>query len=264
MWRFKNRPTYQFFVPPCLCVITNKIDEGKNMNLKPDKKNWLTCSLLVVFCLTALIASAQKGEVKVKLGKEIKRDIEDVKKENFVYGLKQDYNPETKETQIFLPYGSNTKLYYEVEGLVTDPETGKCAEIFNTNGQSQNKVIMVYKLVFDKPISSFKYRVGWVELTLGPECAAGVEYSVNGKKWETLFKIKGDGENGIKEPFINGAEATGLNTKTLYLRHFARHADPKDTNPGKWMKIRMSGDPGWGDAAKTFFKNQIMIRVKGK
>lgn len=224
----------------------------------------LTSLLICCLFLITLIAEAKDGEIKVRLGKVIERSLEKVKKENNVYGPKQAYNPETKETQVYLPYGTNKKFYYKCEGLIKDAEPGKCAMICNPDGKSQNDVNLTYKLVFNKPITSFRMRLGLAELVLSDQGEAGVEYSTNGKKWNSLVNIKGP-LNKIKEPFVNGDKATGLNTKVLYIRMYARLIKKaKNKNAGRWIKLRMSGDPNWGDGEKTFFKSQILIRVKGK
>lgn len=66
----------------------------------------------------------------------------------------------------------------------------------------------------------------------------------------------------IIEPLVNQFKATDLNTDTLSLRFYSRDPqNPQASAPGRWFKVRMSGDPSWGDAATTFFSCQLQAWV---
>ena len=223
--------------------------------------NKLGLAISACLTLSTTIAAAQDGVVAVKLGQTIARSLDDVKAAGYAYGPKQDADPSTGETRVYLPYGKNPKLYYgEVRGGLGDASATALAEFCSLTSNSRDE--LTYKLEFDKPISGFKFSAGYSELVMGPTCVAGVEYSVDGKDWKTL-KETPKGTRSVVAPFADKVAATGLNTKTLFLRLYARDsANPAaDTGPEMYFKLRISGDPGWGDAATTFFtcQNQIWV-----
>jgi hypothetical protein len=55
----------------------------------------------------------------------------------------------------------------------------------------------------------------------------------------------------------------GLNTKVLAVRVFTRDSEHPEAKSGTKMyfKMRVSGDPSWGDASVTFVKAQNQIWV---
>lgn len=208
--------------------------------------------------------SGEDGTVEVKLGANVERSWEQVKKDGYAYGPKQEHNGSTGETHVYLPYGNNRKLYHEVAGSLSDPGKG-CALFTTVDGQTNAR--LTYKLSFDKPIASFKLFVGWAELGLNKDTVAGFEYSIDGKEWKPVLEIKGSEKSGaaIVEPMVKNVEVKGLDTKMLYIRGYSRNpSSPDGHGPGKWLKFRMTGDPNWGDASTTFFKAQPQIWVTEK
>ncbi len=204
--------------------------------------------------------NATPGTLEVKLGTAIARSWDDVKKAGYAYGPKQDFDAARGETHVYLPYGKDTKWYDEVRGELYNPEPGSLAKFHSPSGEHNG--VLTYKLHFDRPIGALRYWAGWTELGLAPNTAAGVEYSEDGKTWKTIREIKGSEKSGIVEPFVNDVKAAGLNTDTLYIRHYSR--DPKNwegSGPGRWLQMRMSGDPSWGDAATSFFASQLQLWV---
>lgn len=223
----------------------------------------LAFALTLVAC--AGVLRAEDGVVTVKLGVEVPRTIDDVKAANLAYGPKQDIDPDTGETHVYLPYGNNPALYWgPVDGGLADPKPGSCAEFYSA---SSDKVAgLTYKLVFDKPVAAFRCFVGYSELVLAPTCVAGAEYSVDGKTWTTI-KEHPKGTRAVAAPFVDKfATITGLDTRMLYVRFYARDgANPTATGgPEMYLKMRISGDVGWGDSATTFFTGQNQIWVTAK
>lgn len=199
------------------------------------------------------------GVVEVKLGATVARTWDQVKADQYAYGPKQEYDAKTEETHVYLPYGKDAKLYSEVRGTLYDAGNG-LAKFHSADGNTN--ATLTYKLHFDRPIGSFRYFTGWAELGLAADTAAGVEYSSDGKVWQTLAEVKGP-KNQPVEPFVNNAKAAGLKTDTLYIRYYTRNPqDPNAGGGGRWLQMRLSGDPAWGDAATTFFTNQAQIWVK--
>jgi len=220
----------------------------------------------LALCLTAITAgpaAAEAGEtLEIKLGTTIKRSWDDVKKADYAYGPKQEFDAATKETHIWLPYGSKG-VYFETAGLrLTEPGpngTG-CPLVMSVDGNTSGR--LVFKLHFDTPISAFRFYAGWSEWGVGGDTVGGFEYSVSGQKW---FTISETNEGKIIEPFVdaNKFKATGLKTQDLYIRCYSRDKKNPEAGfgPGRWMKLRMGGDPAWGDIAETFFKCQMQLWV---
>lgn len=206
---------------------------------------------------------AADGVVQVKLGAIVVRTFEQVQADGMRYAPKQDFEPATNETRVYLPYGGNRKLYHEVVGQLSDPAVGSCAEFVCDGGDKASS--LTYKLAFDKPIASFRCRIGYTELVQAPTSVAGVEYSLDGKAWKTV-KEHPKGTKSVVDLCPDTVAVTGLNTKLLYLRMYARDsANPTAASgPEMYLKSRISGDPGWGDATSTFFNSQNQVWVTGK
>ncbi len=166
----------------------------------------------VLLSLTA--AQAADGVVEVKLGQTIDRSWAQVTAAKFAYGPHQEYDAKTGRTHVYLPYGKDPSLYFEVRGNVYDAEGNQPAKFHSCTGE-QNAVL-TYKLHFDKPISAFAFRGQYAEIATQQDTAAGVEYSEDGETWKTLYQV-GGGKSGIIEPFISHAEAKGLMASTITL-----------------------------------------------
>jgi hypothetical protein len=204
--------------------------------------------------------------VFIKLNTTVQRTLEQIKTARCAYGPKQEYDAATGETHIYLPYGNNSDLYFgEFRVILEDAHEGRLAELRTPD--SGTAALLTYKLQFDKPISACRFRAGGqVELDLEPTCVAGLEYSTDGGQWKPVHEYKGTEITVYKifGPFIENASVSGLNTQTLFLRYYSRDsANPQATNGKRmWLKLWMTGDPAWGDAATTFFANQSQIWVK--
>ncbi|MFA7345599.1 MAG: hypothetical protein WC003_14965, partial [Terrimicrobiaceae bacterium] len=200
----------------------------------------LNCWGLALALTTALpgMALAQTtGTVEVKLGEAVPRTYDDVKAAGYAYGPKQEADATTKETHVWLPYGTKG-IYSETVGTkVVDPEPGNAAMMVN-GVDGFTCVQWGYKLHFDKPISGLRMSASWAELGL-KNAVAGVEYSVDGQKWTTLYQTE---KGGIVNEFLDPAtvKATGLKTQDLTIRFYSRSkTDPASpTAEGAWFKIR--------------------------
>ena len=208
---------------------------------------------------------ALRGEVlEVQLGKTVKRTWEDVEKDGFAYGPKQEYDAASGETRIWLPYGPGAP-YYEVSGLrmtkAGDSGQGGTAIAVTPDGETSG--LLTYKLRFSAPVGAFRIRAGWSEWGAGGGVVGGAEYSLDGENWIVLREVTAP---GIVEPLLDpaSAHAEGFASEELYIRFFSRDkANPSNTHgPNRWMKIRLSGDPAWGDRATTFAESQISVWVK--
>ena len=209
-------------------------------------------------------AAALTGNtLEVKVGESVARTWDQLKADRFVYGPRQDVEAATGKTVIYLPYGNAKGAYYELQGFLADAASGQVAEFRGLNGDTN--AVLTFRLHFDKDISSFGYHSGWVELKLADSSVAGVEYSLDGNAWKPIREMSGKESKvggGIVEPFVNDFKAEGLRTKDLYIRYYTRDpANPSANGPGRWLKMRTSGDPGWGDASRTFFANQPQVWV---
>ena len=229
---------------------------------------------LAVFSTAAFAAKDEKKDAKddkkeegegiqIKLGKDISRDWKDVKSDKYAYGPRQDYDSKTKVTHVYLPYGNNVKLYGEVTGRFTDPEPGKVGTFHSVDGGTN--AVLTYKLMFDKPISSFTFSSGRFEYGLSDGTCAGVEYSIDGNAWRNIREEKGSGaldEQTIGK-MVSEFKADNLKTKKLYIRYYSRSLkNPKELwGAGRWIKLWLAGDPEWGDVATTFFIHQPQIWV---
>jgi hypothetical protein len=201
--------------------------------------------------------------LEVKVGESVARTLEQLRADRFAYGPRQDVEAAAGKTVIYLPYGNAQGAYYELQGALADAASGTVAEFRSLNGGTN--AVLAFRLHFDKEVSSFGYRAGWVELNLADGSVAGVEYSLDGKAWKPIREMSGKeakAAGGIVEPFVNDFKAEGLRTRDLYIRHYTRDpANPSANGPGRWLKMRTSGDPGWGDASRTFFANQPQVWV---
>lgn len=209
--------------------------------------------------LFAPLARAADGMVPVRVGKTIELSLEESKKANFAWRPKQTLE-EGKETKIYLPYGA-PNLFWQADNVtLADPAPGKSAEAFCT--ANDRPMLLTYRFQFDKPIDGFRCYAGYCELVLAPECVSGVEYSIDGKAWTTLVEHPA-GTRAVVKPF-SGPEkrVTGLDTKTLFLRLYARQkADPAATGKECYFKLRNAGDPAWGDAASSLYEQQMLLWV---
>lgn len=225
---------------------------------------WL-CRLALASLFASPVSSVAQNSaetLEVKLGEVVDRSWTQVRDDNFAYGPKQDFEETTGETQIWLPYGTNAP-YYELAGLkVTDPGVDRAgvATLVSMDGHTPGH--LTYKLHFDKPIEAFRFKATDTEVGL-KHAAAGIEYSTDGEKWSPIAEWK---TSGIINRSVDAAkvQATGLKTRDLYLRIFAR--DEKDPEARRaenvFLKMWMSGDPSWGDASTTFFDRQLQVWVR--
>lgn len=235
-------------------------------------------SLLLLAAITALplpLAAAQakakeaEGVIPVKLNATITRTWKQVQDDKYAYGPKQEVESDSNETHVWLPYGANAALYSEVQGVLSDPgesATNGRACLINPQDASTT-CLLAYKVVFNKPITSFRFEVGWQEMNLGEKSAAGIEYSLNGKKWTVIQETKGSdpGATGFKMGgvFGKGLTVKNISTQQLFLRVYARDAQDPEARHGdtRWLRVIMAGDPAWGDAERTFFANQPQLWV---
>jgi hypothetical protein len=146
-------------------------------------------------------APARAGVVEIKLGATIARTWEQVRADRYAYGPKQNYSADTGETHIYLPYGSNRRLYHEARGALFDPQPGSVAKFHSTDGNTE--AVLCFKLHFDGPIGTFRYAANWNEFGLASNTVAGVEYSIDGRHWKTIREIKGAQQQaGIINTFV--------------------------------------------------------------
>ncbi len=218
--------------------------------------------------LTAICAgtfAAETGKtLEVKLGQTIPRTWDDVKKADYAYGPRQEYDPSSQETHVWLPYGSKGE-YFDTAGVkFTEPGPGTGWPLVLTVDSSTSGRL-VFKLHFDKAIGGFRFYAGWSEWGVGGNTVGGVEYSVDGRKWTTIRQInEAKAQARIIDQFVDGKKTLGgLKTQDLYIRCYSRDQNNPDaqSGPGRWMKFSMAGDPAWGDAAATFFNCQFQIWV---
>ncbi len=211
------------------------------------------------------VFAAETGKtLEIKLGTEIPRSWDDVKKAAYAYGPKQEFDPSSQETHVWLPYGSKG-AYFETAGVkLTDPGPPEgCPLVMSVNGNASGR--LVFKLHFDKPIGGFRFSAGWSEWSVGGDTVGGVEYSVDGQKWTTIRQLaEAKAQARIIDQFVDGQKAfSGLNTRVLYIRCYSRDKNNPEagSGTGRWMKFRMAGDPAWGDVATTFFNCQFQLWV---
>jgi polysaccharide biosynthesis protein PslG len=218
----------------------------------------------MTYGLIALVAgvfagTSTAGVIEVKLGATVGRTWEQAKADNYAYGPKQEYDAKTGQTHVYLPYGTNGGLYSSVRGTLSNAAAKELAQFVSQDGNTSS--VLAYALHFDRRIGSFRYWAGWSEIGLSETTVAGVEYSTDGADWKPMVEIKGP-KTAIIEPLVGDFKAEGLDTDTLYIRYYTRDPNkPEADGPGRWLKLRMSGDPSWGDAATTFFSCQHQIWV---
>lgn len=216
-------------------------------------------SLLLASAFTGM-ASAQAGNtLEIKLGESIARTWEQVQADGYAYGPKQELETATGETHIWLPYGGKAP-YYEVSGLqFTEASQQKngLPLVMSIDGHNQGHLVL--KLRFNKPVAAARLFAGWSEWGVKDTTVGGVEYSTDGKSWTTIREVN---KPGIISTFVPPTAPIAANLKTLelYLRFYSRNkTDAAGQN--YWMKFRMAGDPSWGDASSTFFKQQLQLWV---
>jgi hypothetical protein len=200
--------------------------------------------------------------LEVRLGETVPRTWAQVKAAGYAWGPRQSFDAASGETLVWLPYGRDLAHYARVRGLVLyDPRPGTPAKAHSRANEADAE--LTFQLRFDRPVGAFRFEDNWSEIHLAPGGEAGAEYSVDGRTWVTMRAYPGEeGVSGIHEPFAGPFAATGLDTRRLLLRYYAR-APRVESVPGprRWMQIWMAGDPGWGDIATTFFERQLQVRV---
>jgi hypothetical protein len=205
-------------------------------------------------------AVATGKTLEIKLRSTSQRTWDDVKRANYAYGPKQEFDAATGQTHIWLPYGRNG-VYFDASGVkLTEPGAAGTGspEVLSVDGNTSGR--LVFKLHFDNPIGSFRLFAGWSEWGVGSNTVGGIEYSVDGRRWVTIRETD---QAKIIEPFIDPDtfKAIGIKTRDLYIRCYSRdkrHPEA-DNGPNRWMKLRLAGDTAWGDAATTFFKAQMQL-----
>lgn len=225
--------------------------------------------LIVPMACLSLLASALRAEmtgntIEITLGKVISRSWDDVKKDDYAYGPRQDYNVGRKLTRIYLPYGKADGVYYELSGVsLKDPsDAGSMGEVVAQ--EIHRPMTLTYKFHFDKPISEFQFSANWSEWNLGQSVEGGFEYSTDGEKWTALRKADA-GTKKIIEPFISPmkeGKVASLNTSVLYIRLYTKVKDGAGQGGDMWVKFWTAGSPKWGDAITTFFGRQWQLAVK--
>jgi len=220
----------------------------------------LGLALALTASTIGMVSAQTEGTLEIKLGTTVSRTWDDLKKAGYAYGPKQEFDAGTRETHIWLPYGSKGIFSETVATVSSDPEPGKPAMMRNgTDGFTC--VRWGYKLRFDKPVSGFRMSANLAELGL-KNAVAGVEYSVDGQTWKS---VKETDKSGIINKFVDPATAkvSGLKTQELNLRFYSRSkTDPTAASAeGAWFKLWTAGDPSWGDASSTFFAIQPQVWV---
>lgn len=221
------------------------------------------CLLLVA---SSSLIGAEIPAVRVVLGKVVERSYEQLAKEGFVYGPRQTYDSATRETHIFLPYGDGPLVTTgAVNAAFTTAHSGAQAEVSTLS--SSHTMTVQYRLEFSQAIGSFRCLIGpYTELVLAPTSTAGVEYSVDGKTWRPVGTAE-KGTRAVVNPLLaNTTVIDGLDTRILLLRIVTRDSEhpESDTGPEMYLKMRISGDPAWGDVRTTFFTSQNQIWVTPK
>jgi ferric-dicitrate binding protein FerR (iron transport regulator) len=204
--------------------------------------------------------------LEVRLGETVPRTWEQVRAAGYAWGPRQANDARTGETVVWLPYGRDLSRYARVRGMALyDPRPGTPAKAHSRGAHADAELTL--QLRFDRPVGAFRFDDNWSEVHVGPGGEAGAEYSVDGRTWVTMRALRGedDGAPGIHEPFAGPFTASGLDTRRLLVRYYARA--PRGAaapGPGRWLQIWMAGDPGWGDVATTFFERQLQVRVAPK
>ncbi len=223
----------------------------------------LADSVLLCILPLATAVAADAPALQIHLGKTVERTMAQVAKDNYAWGLKQSYDSSKKETQIFLPYGNIPLLSSGAKNaIINDATRDSIAELYTND--SHRPLNVVYRLEFDRPISAFRAAIGgYTELVLAPNCEAGVEYSLDGTAWAPLGEPH-QGTQAVVQGLVKAdTTVTGIDTRLLLLRIYTRDLDHPDAaeGGGQYLKMRVSGDPSWGDAAKTFAKAQNQVWV---
>lgn len=204
----------------------------------------------LALALTAVSTSGLAVNVgntlQITLGKTNERTGADLKKANFRYGPKQDYDARTNETRIYLPYGNTDGVYYEANNAkLGDPQTDRMNGV--NAKDTHGYYTLGFKLHFDKPISAFRLRIGQSEVNLNNNrVAAGFEYSTDGVKWTTIRQFVGPYDkmlDPILDPDKDG-KASGLRSQVLYLRCYTRFIGDDKAKPDTghhWLEVPLCG-----------------------
>ena len=209
------------------------------------------------------LPAAELTPIRVQLGQEVARPWDQVVKDGWVYGAQQTYDEDKHETRVFLPYGDNPLMK---AGTVNTVLANAAAEAQAEAATVDNTHVMrlSYRLEFDRPITAFRCLMGpYSEVVLAPTCIAGVEFSADGTTWFPVGQPQ-KGVRALVNPLVAETNVVGgLNTRLLLLRIYTRDgAHPtSSTGPEMYLKMRISGNPGWGDAAQTFANAQNQVWV---
>ena len=170
-----------------------------------------------------------------------------MKKADYAYGPKQEFDAATKETHIWLPYGSKG-VYFETAGVnFTEPGPEERARPWWSRVDGNTSGRLVFKLHFDQPIAAFRFAAGWSEWGVGNGTVGGIEYSTDGQKWTTIREVSA---GGIVEPFVDAGKSkvTGLKTQDLYIRCYSRDKNESGQRfrPGPLDEVPHGRRPGLG------------------
>ena len=204
---------------------------------------------LTATCAGPLAAETGKT-LEVKLGQTIQRTWDDVKKAAYAYGPKQEFDPSSQETHVWLPYG-NKGEYFETAGVkFTDPGLPNGLALWCVTVNSNTSGRLVFKLHFDKPIGGFRFSAGWSEWGVGGDTVGGVEYSVDGRKWTTIRQLnEAKAQARIIDQFVDGKKTfSGLNTQDPVHPLLQPRQEPSGcpVRSGPLDEVPHGGRPGLG------------------
>ena len=189
---------------------------------------------LAAICARALAAETGKT-LDIKLGQTIQRTWDDVKKAGYAYGPKQEFDPSSQETHVWLPYGSEGRVLRDRRRKIhrSRPCPKDALWCVSVNGNTSGR--LVFKLHFDKPIGGFRFSAGWSEWGVGGDTVGGVEYSVDGRKWTTIRELnEAKAQARIIDQFVDGQKTfSGLNTRDLYIRCYSRDKNNPEADSGR-------------------------------
>ncbi len=204
-------------------------------------------------------AGVTGNTLDVKIGDAIERTWDDVRADGYRDGPKQAVL-QNGETRIWLPYGRGAGIYYELANArLSDPVPGLPPALLVEEGTASSASV-VLKLKFDKPIGGFRLQCG-PAIFRPAGAVAGVEYSTDGQAWKPLAQTDRAGQiDRFADP--DKARAAGLSATDLYLRFYVRgKTNADEIAPDTTFRLRLGGDPMWGDAAQTFFNAQAQLFV---
>ncbi len=220
------------------------------------RKHFIGIGINALLIGTCGIASAAmtSNTINITTGVDITRTWSDIQAANYAYGAKQSYDAAANKTKIWLPYGNIQGVYYAMQNVYVQNQTGTGYGMVSSNSTTTGLAtdsLFSMKFHFDKAISAFDFASGPGFFQISPDGTDTIVgqclYSIDGTTWNSFYSTT---QNVSSNNALISTTISGLNTQDLYIAvSVTNQTNPADTYGGKkFWQIRNIGANNWGES----------------